>query len=346
MSDGTFPTFGLGPGGADDAGSASNTDPVQRAAMEWQVTMWSGEVTPRERQGFERWLAADPAHARAWQRIQGVSQQLRAVPAAIAGPALRAASVPPLHTGRRNLLRGLAVLVGSGASAYAVWQTPQWQAATADYSTARGQRQDVTLPDGTRMTLNTSTTVDLRFTGKERRVLLRRGEILIATAPDSAAVHRPFVVETRQGDIRALGTRFTVRHLDDSSPAEVLVQVFEGAVEITPREGSGPVRLHAGQQARFSRAGVQPAGAADPMAAAWSRGLLVAERERLADLLAELGRYRSGVLRCDPAVADLPVSGVYPLHDTDAILQSLAQALPIRVRTTTRYWVTVTAPDG
>lgn len=346
MKDGALPTFGLGASEADDLAHASNSDPVQRAAMEWQVTLWSGEVTPQERQGFERWLAADAAHARAWQRVQGVSQQLRAVPATIARPALRAASPPPMHTGRRNLLRGLAVLVGGGASAYAVRQTPQWQAATADYSTARGQRQDVTLPDGTRLTLNTSTAVDLRFTGTERRVVLRRGEVLIATAPDTAPVHRPFVVETRQGDIRALGTRFTVRHLDDASPAEVLVQVFEGAVEITPREGGGPVRINAGQQSRFSSSGAQPANAADPMAEAWSRGLLVAERQRLADLLAELGRYRSGVLRCDPAVADLPVSGVFPLHDTDAILQSLVQALPIRVRMTTRYWVTVTTPDG
>lgn len=346
MSAGTFSTFGPGAGGNGDSGPVSSTDPVLRAAMAWQVTLWSGEVTPEERQGFERWLAADPAHARAWQRIQGVSQQLRAVPTTIAGPVLRATSRASVRTSRRNLLRGLMVLVGGGALAYAVRETPQWQAATAEYSTARGQRQDVTLPDGTRLTLNTCTAVDLRFTGQERRVLLRRGEVLIATAPDSAPVHRPFVVETREGDIHALGTRFTVRYLDDAPPAEVLVQVFEGAVEITPGERGSPVRINAGDQARFSRAGVQPADAADPMADAWSRGLLVAERQRLADFLAELGRYRPGVLRCDPAVADLPVSGVYPLQDTDAILQSLAQALPIRIRMTTRYWVTVTTPDG
>lgn len=346
MSDGTFLTFGLGVGGADDSGPASDPDPILRAAMQWQVTLWSGEVTAEERQGFERWLAADPAHARAWQRVQGVSRQLHAVPAAIAAPVLRATSPAPVHTGRRNLLRGFVVLIGGGALAQVVRETPQWQAATADYSTARGKRQYLTLPDDTRLTLNTRTSVDLRFTGQERRVLLHRGEVLITTAPDRAPVHRPFVVETREGDIRALGTRFTVRHLEDAQPAEVLVQVFEGAVEITPREGGSPVRINAGQQARFNRAGVQTSTTADPMADTWSRGLLVAERQRLADFLAELGRYRTGVLRCDPAVADLPVSGVYPLRDTDAILQSLVQALPIRVRMTTRYWVTVTAVNG
>lgn len=343
MSDGTFSTFGLR---ADDAGPASETGHVLRAAMEWQVTLWSGEVTQEERQGFERWLAADPAHVRAWQRVQGVGQQLHAVPSAIARPVLRATSPVPVHTGRRTLLRSLAVLVGGGSLAYAVRETPQWQASTADYSTARGERQDVMLPDGSRLTLNTSTAVDLRFTGDERRILLRRGEVLIATAPDSAPVYRPFVVETREGDIRALGTRFMVRHLEDASHTEVLVQVFESAVEITPRNGGSPMRVNAGQQARFSRVGVQTNATADPMADAWSRGLLVAERSRLADFLAELGRYRTGVLRCDAAVADLLVSGVYPLQDTDAILQSLVQALPIRVRMTTRYWVTVTTPNG
>ena len=63
----------------------------------------------------------------------------------------------------------------------------------------------------------------------------------------------------------------------------------------------------------------------------------------LADFLREVARYRTGVLRCDPAVADLIVSGVYPIKDTDAILQSLARALPVQVHSVTPYWVTVSA---
>lgn len=372
MSDGSLPMAGLGAsrtdlgaGVIDGAGSASGgtagatagsafgttsgPDPLVRAALAWQVTLWSGEVTARERQGFERWLAADPAHGRAWHRVQQlnqqVNQQLHAVPTSVAGPVLRVTSSAAADASRRRLLRGLGLLGGGSVLAYALRETSPWRAALADYSTARGEHQDLTLPDGSRLMLNTRTIVDLRFTGQERRVLLHRGEVLIATAPDRAPAHRPFVVETREGEICALGTRFTVRHLDDASPAEVLVRVFGGAVELAPREGGRPVRIPAGYQARFSRANVQPGSIVDPMADAWSRGLLVAEHQRLADFLAELGRYRAGVLRCDPAVADLPVSGVYPLRDTDAILQSLVQALPIRVRMTTRYWVTV-SPAG
>jgi transmembrane sensor len=68
-------------------------------------------------------------------------------------------------------------------------------------------------------------------------------------------------------------------------------------------------------------------------------GALVADEMRLADFLAELGRYRRGVLRCDPALADLRFSGVFPLNDTAAILAMLPQSLPVRVRTFSPYWV-------
>ena len=121
------------------------------------------------------------------------------------------------------------------------------------------------------------------------------------------------------------------------------MQVLEGTVEIAPRDGDAPLRLRAGQKAVFSRSLVEASAPVDPIDTAWLRGLLVAERMRLADFITELGRYRSGVLRCDPSVADLVISGVYPLDDSDAILQSVAQALPVRIRATTRYWVTVMA---
>jgi transmembrane sensor len=49
------------------------------------------------------------------------------------------------------------------------------------------------------------------------------------------------------------------------------------------------------------------------------------------------------VIRCDPAVAGLRVSGVFRLDDTDAVLAIVAETLGVRVVSRTRYWVTVTA---
>ncbi|MBR8657942.1 iron dicitrate transport regulator FecR, partial [Achromobacter sp. Marseille-Q0513] len=80
-------------------------------------------------------------------------------------------------------------------------------------------------------------------------------------------------------------------------------------------------------------------------AASWSRGVLVADAWRLDDFLAELGRYRPGLLRCDPAVADLRVSGVFPLRDTDRALHNLERGLPVTVVYRTRYWVTLRPAD-
>lgn len=309
-----------------------------QAAMEWQIILWSGEVTPQERQAFTSWLNASPSHQQAWQQLQQIHDPFSHIPSDIAGRALRASGP---DTRRRQLLLGFVVLVGIGGSGYGIQRTSHWQAATADYTTRRGETRSVTLPDGTAITLNTDSAVDVTFTDSQRTLHLRQGEVMIATAPDRATVARPFMVSTRSGQVRPIGTRFSVRQYDDAA-GSVLVQVLEGAIELAPRSSAG-MRIDAGQQARFDQHQVTLPTPADMAKSAWTRGLLIAEQQRLDDFLAELGRYRVGVLRCDPAVASLVVSGVYPLRDTDQVLQALEQALPIRIHTLTRYWVTISA---
>jgi transmembrane sensor len=72
--------------------------------------------------------------------------------------------------------------------------------------------------------------------------------------------------------------------------------------------------------------------------------MLVAAHMRLGDFLDELGRYRRGQLqlRCKK-VADLLISGTYPLDDSERILDLLEISLPVKVKRFTRYWVTVEA---
>ncbi|MBO9645288.1 MAG: FecR domain-containing protein [Pseudacidovorax sp.] len=305
------------------------------------MTLWSGEVTGAERQAFERWLAAHDEHRTAWEDIHRVDERLRAVPGVVAQVALRPG--PARHATRRRALRGFAALAGAGLAVYAVRETRPWQMALADQRTARGERRELVLPDGTRVTLNTSSAITLDFSPAQRLVRLVRGELLVTTAHAAEDRDRPFVVETDEGRVLALGTRFTVRRLEDAQAGRAQVQVFEGAVAVTPRSGATPLRLEAGQQARFDAADVEAPSPVDAAALAWARGLLWAERMRLDDFLAELSRYRPGVLRCDPSVGGLLVSGVYPLADTDAVLQSIGQALPVQVRTLTRWWVRVEA---
>lgn len=249
---------------------------------------------------------------------------------------------------RRAAVKTLALLLTAAPAGWLAWRASPAREWLADHRTATGERRELRLPDGTRLQLNTATALDVAYGDTLRLVRLRAGEILIDTAPDRVPAadpaYRPFVVETAQGRLRALGTRFVVRQLEGGRSH---VAVLEGAVEVRPGDASGaPVVLRAGEQAGFSASAVGEVTAAGPQADDWSRGVLRAQNMRLHDFLAELGRYRPGVLRCDPAVADLRVSGVFQLGDTGPVLDSLPQALPVDVLFRTRYWVTVVAPGG
>ena len=269
--------------------------------------------------------------------MQAMEGKLTAVPRRIASHALlkRAPAEPAT---RRRMMQwvGFAV-VGTGA-AYAVRESTVWQVAVADVATRTGEIREIALPDGTRVVLGTATAVDLHFDASERRLVLRAGEVLVTTAPDPQPLHRPFRVQNLHGTVEALGTRFTVRQDADVSQ----VMVFEGAVKIRPARSTEAWRqVDAGQSATFSDDRMQAPAGVPEHAAAWASGKLVAQDMRIEDFLATLGRYRTGVLQCDPAVADLQVTGVFPLQDTDRALVNLTLGLPVELVYRTRYWVTV-----
>jgi transmembrane sensor len=307
-------------------------------AAHWFVRLASGQASTQDHHALLQWRDADPEHERAWQRLQGVEQKLRggALPAPVARAALGAVDL-----GRRRTLKTLAV-AGAALGSAALWQREQglWQRWTADYRSGVGERREVLLADGTRLLLNTDTAVDVRFDAALRRLVLRSGELRITTGHD--AQNRGFVVATRDGTLRPLGTRFTVRRLDDEQQTRLAVS--EGAVEVRPGNATAaPLVVQAGQRTVFSATGAAPPSALDEAAGSWTDGILTAERMRLQDFLAELERYRPGRLHCDPAVAELRLTGAYPLADTDRILAALQQTLPVRVRYYTRYWVSVAA---
>ncbi|OZI71649.1 FecR domain-containing protein [Bordetella genomosp. 12] len=306
---------------------------VMRQAAEWIAQLWSDDASEQDQRACERWRARHPDHEQAWQRLIAFEAKLGSVPP----DAARLALHQPLANGRRRALRALslgALVLGTG---YVVHRSDTWQRATADHRTATGEIQALTLPDGTQIVLATDTALDVRYSGTERLLVLRAGEILVATAPDNHQPARPFRVSTRHGTVQALGTRFTVR--EDADAARVAV--FEGAVEI--RAGGPVVRVDAGQGTRFTQYAVDAPAPVSEQAAAWAQGVLIADNMRLDALLAELGRYRKGLLRCDPAVGGLRVSGVFSLRDTDRALHNLTRALPVDVIYRTRYWVSVRA---
>ncbi|WP_155028410.1 FecR domain-containing protein, partial [Burkholderia pseudomallei] len=256
--------------------------------------------------------------------------------------AARAALLPPRSRGRRAALKALAVLLFAGGGAWTGQAYLPWRAWGADVRTALGERRTITLADGTTVVLNTDTAIDIRFDDATRGVRLLRGEIMVTSGRDAArAVPRALVIATAHGDVRPVGTRFSVRERGDATR----VDVFDGAVRIAPRRAVGRAPLiTAGQGADFTRDALAgPPRVLGASAGAWVDGILVASNLRLADLLAEIDRYRPGRVRCDAAVANLRVSGTYPLDDTDRILDTLRETLPVDVEYLSRYWVTVVA---
>lgn len=305
---------------------------VQREAAEWLAVLHSGDADQGDIDRCRAWRDADPAHERAyrkvealWRRFDGLDRERVATTTlhTVLGETRR-------RTGPRGGLLTLVAMLLFGGSLLAMRPFTPLEL-LADYRSGVGEQREVLLPDGSRLLLNTASAVDLAYHDGERRVRLLRGELLAEVAKDRG---RPFVVETGQGTARALGTRFTVRAEDDT----LRTVVTESAVELCASEATSATRpdcvsASAGQSVNVSRGqvhGPRPVSAA--MATAWVRGRLVADDQPLAELLAELSRYRRGLLRYDPAaLAGLRVSGVFPLDDTDRALAMLADYLPIDV---------------
>lgn len=326
------------------AGGQPISAEVADQAAEWLTVLMSGTASAAQLRDWEQWRAAHPDHARAWAHLEAVTGRLKTLAPQAAYRSLSpyADGKRPASPGRRKALN--LVLWGgvAGATGLLATRTQRWQQATADYATATGQRRVLQLDDGTRLTLNTRSAVDVRFDTHQRLLDLVAGEIMVVTAHALGAAQdpRPLLVRTVHGDVHALGTRFCVRQ----DQAQSRVTVLESAVEIRPRDATHAARrVQAGQQCVFNAAFLQAPGPADAQATAWERGQLIADELRLDAFVAELERYRPGLLRCDPAVAALRVSGVFPLDDTDRILAMLPSVLPVRVRQRSRYWVSIQA---
>ena len=308
------------------------SDETADAAADWLTLLMSDDVTDADRQRWQQWRGAHPEHERAWQQVEQFTARLGGLHRAAAYRALSPALAAPA---RRKAMRALFWLGTAGATGVIASRTPTWRQSVADHRTGTGEQRTVSLDDGTRLTLDTASAVNVRFDTQRRLLQLVAGEVMVTTG-HADGDSRPFFVDTAEGRIRALGTRFSVRQADGRTH----VAVLESAVEIAPTAG-GTRTLHAGERTVFTTQAVDAPTAVDEQTVAWSLGQLIADDMRLGDFLDELGRYRPGIVRCDPAVAGLRFSGVFPLNDTDRILAMLPNVLPVQVRLRTRFWATV-----
>lgn len=298
---------------------------VAEQAVHWLLETQQGALTPRQQQAWQQWLDAHSEHRRAWEHIQRVNQRLRGVSSPVAHAALNG----PKSASRRQALKLLLILGAGSAATWGLREHNPLPSLLADYRSPIGQRRQVSLGGADSLQLNTASSVDVD--SPRRLIRLLEGEMLLSTA-------NPFEIRTAQGLLKTQGARVNVRQFGDRTQ----VALFAGQVELTV-SGRAPMLLPVARQLSITATSVGEARPLDANSGAWVDGMLVAAHMRLGDFLDELGRYRRGQLSCDSHVADLLLSGTYPLDDSERILDLLEISLPVKVRRFTRYWVSVEA---
>lgn len=306
---------------------------VLAEAAEWFAVLGSATVSQAEKAQWQAWLAAHPDHQAAWAKVEFFTQQFKALPA---DAAARALNSPDLY--RRQALKTLAVLSALGLSSWRFSKSALYLNWTADYQSALGETSTIALSDGSKVILDSASAFNVAYTPELRRLQLLAGEIYIETATDNNDFARPLVVDTLEGRIRALGTRFSVSEQGGATT----VKVFEDAVEIQPAARPELTQiLRAGQNCRFTREQIDAPNKHPADRPAWTQGMLLADNLPLSEFLLQLNRYRHGYLTCAPEIAHLRIVGAFPLNDTDRILATLEQTLPVKVSRALPLWVRV-----
>lgn len=217
------------------------------------------------------------------------------------------------------------------------------------YQTAIGERQDVSLPDGSSVTLNTNSRILVDFTDNRRKVILDRGEVFFDVQPNKK---RPFTVDVGSRTVTVLGTKFNVQLFPD----ELTVSVVEGSVALHERneqllasdvffdqpeqsnngeEDTGRYRLDAGIQMTVSLGRSQYTAATTgnvDQFDSWRNGVLVFDDQPLRKVVRDINRYdERSIVIDDPTIEELKFSGVFQIERTDSILTALAAVLPIQI---------------
>jgi len=301
-------------------------DPRQavRAAAQWLALLESGGANEQDRANLQRWRDAHSTHEHAWQKAQALRQRFADLP-----PALAMSSLDRPDPGRRVVLKRALGAVALVPAAWLISRQLPLDVWRADLHTATGERRKVQLADGSSLQLNTASAVDVDV--QARRVKLIEGEMSLK-APGSVSM----TIQTRFGNVIVSQGEVCVRQ----DVRGCRVSVFDGSVQLQPLQGP-LLALRAGQQVSLQAAGAGAIAPFDALAPGWREGVLLANNQPLGDFLRELGLYRPGILRWDPELEKLRVTGSFLLDDTDRVLALLAASLPLEVHSRTRYWVTL-----
>jgi transmembrane sensor len=338
------------------------------SAARWYARLASPHCTQQDRDEFEHWRRADPAHGQAYAAARRLAEDVFAIVAAdprlrsmadeaiaigaklgdddldeldelddiavdetddVAVAARRLSAPQPRRRQRWTVPAALAASIAAVALVGGAVRVSRPTTAAFEHVATADHRREVALDDGTVVYVDVQTEFEVRLTAVERLVVLTRGRAIFDVAHDA---ERPFSVVAGGERVTALGTRFEVRRIYE----QTIITLAEGAVTVSGEIRGEPQtqRLEPGEQLSIYPRGAEWAKRrVDPSAAtSWSLGRHVFRDERLADALDEVNLYAEIKVRlADPSLADLPVSGSFISGDSEAIVTAFAAVLPLRI---------------
>lgn len=300
---------------------------IDDVAARWVARADRGPFSAQDQRAFDAWIDGDTRRLGSYARARAIAlhtERARALGPDY-DPASFAAPVRALVLSRRNALwGGAAAACLTGAAGVGLLVT-----APRRYNTRRGEIRVVPLEDGSVMTLNTASKVEVGYSNSTRNVRLFEGEALFDVAKDA---RRQFLVTAGDTQVRAVGTSFTVRRLGNT-PVQVLVR--EGVVEVNRLQGPSrpPVRLSANSravapEARAPISAVSLAPSDISRELSWREGRIAFEGGTLNQAASEFARYSdTRIIIDDPDIGREEITGLFVANDPVGFAKAVAVSL-------------------
>ncbi len=306
--------------------SQVSTQSIQQKASEWLAYLYSGEASDESKREFETWILSDPAHAAEYRKMELAWRSI-----ALYDEKTDVVKSKPVRAKRKGWVYTGIVLVATIVVALAVSffyiPGPQNDIAGKKYRTVVAQVRDITLPDGSVVTLGAKSELIVFFGSQERRIELVDGEAFFAVKKDTG---RPFIVTADDAQVTVIGTQFNVHR----GLQKVKVAVLDGVVAVRLQTSSSTqAQIHAGEQVFASRTdGLSVIESVDIPPGSWRSGRLHFEGARLQDVIADAGRYFPGEIELESdRLKDIRITTAFRTNQVRQMLDSLAATHPIEL---------------
>jgi transmembrane sensor len=289
------------------------------AAIEEQASLWAQKKhfsnwTQADETLLDKWLSEALAHRIAYIRLDAALMRTRRL-AALRAPGKEHAVQPVARSLVTRIAAVFIVLGLLGGGGFVLYRPNTTTEAT--YSTPKGGRQTIALADGSRIELNTDTTLRIALDKNTRKAWLEKGEAYFQVRHNA---NRPFTVYAGNQRVIDLGTKFLLRR----GPGRLDVALLEGRIQLETKAGHHPTVLSPGDSAivMADSVSVTRKDAKDLIAKlGWRRGVVTFDRTTLADAVAELNRYNNRKLVVsDPRVARITIGGTFDVNNVDTFI--------------------------